>query len=690
MIIVGAAHRNERTRAACVSVMVAAMAVLLVALSGTGAVAQIPDTGQAAPPDSVQPMRVDTTGDEGFVLDQRLTDSSLAGRAPLDSNALRRGRVPAAEGAPLGTLLGRATPEATVIGQRDIVWMSYFTLFDVLAQYLPAYPLSQGGAGTVQAFTYLGADPSAVGLLFNGRPLRSTGGRAFDFGAWPVEFAERIEILRGARAALYGPDDGLIAINIVQPRFDVEGSYLRAWYHQGINNTTGGDITYARNVGRASNVTLGFRRLRSDGVFLQRNDSVTAWNARGAITWYPSRGLTLSLSEIFTDATRGQNNGLQPGSSRVPFEVLVINNRATERELRHDVTLNGRLYPFIRPAEDTDISFEDRIDSTVLLDGSLYYSYAEREFSDSLDMQAITSVVGARGGAQWRVGAMTLEGNGHAEVNRHDGLDVDVGGLISYDLDLQAESTPRAFGATVRGGTRLYEVWDGARLALFGEALLRRDDIVLRGTVRSTSIVTDAPYDSSRLPFGFLRDERSPLVIEVEIRADHGDLSLAAGGTMRVARPRGVQDSRTIVGGSLRAHLPLGNGLHFRTHAIITAAQSNDSRFPFVYDVSELFGRWRLLKGNLDLQIGTSFQFQSKFEGSEYDPYSAEFLYPSNPLRPSKLQFPSWDMYAEARLGTAYVRASFRNVLDNEFYTLYRYPIMGRGLYLSANWAFVD
>lgn len=666
--------------------------IILAMLAGSVSSAQPTDI---APPDrvAIDTVRVDTTGNEGFILDSRLSDSTLAARNPLDSTALKRSRIPAREGKAPGSIVDQDAPEATLVEKRSIVWMEYLTLFDVLSRFLPAYPLSQGGAGLVQTFSFLGSDPSSVGYLYNGRPLRGTNGHVFDIEVWPVEFLERIEIVRGARAMIYGPDDGFVTVNLVQPRFDVEGSYIRAWYRQGINSTTGGDITYARNIGQAMNLALGFRRIRSDGVFLERNYNVSSWNGRGALTWYPRRGLTFSLSELFTDATRGQNGGLTDNSSRDPFSLQVMNLVRSERTLRHDVTLNGRYYPFLRPAAATDNSFDDKIDSSLVVDAAFYYTADERftdDNGDSSDALESSDVFGARGALQWRVGSVLLEGTGHTEMDLNEDFDFDAGGLVTYFGDVSGTSPADPLKLQLRGGARLYEVYDGARFGLAGEIIFRKQTWDLRGTLRHTTVLTEPEFDMARDTMGYFSDVRTPFLVETELTVRQREIDVSLSTSYRRARPRGSSEPYGILGASLRADVPLGNGLHFRNLGILTIAPATDIRFPLIYDIAETFGHWALLKGNLDLQIGTSFQFQSRFDGTSYDPASGEFLQRHDVRGRQKLLFPVWDAYLEARLGMAYVRLAFRNILDNEFYTIYRYPITGRGFYLGANWAFVD
>ncbi|MEP7220170.1 MAG: TonB-dependent receptor plug domain-containing protein, partial [Bacteroidota bacterium] len=199
------------------------------------------------------PPRIDSAGR----IDTIIADSTVR----LDS---LRTRLPVRElGAPLGSVTELfAVPGTDFITKRDRIWERYTTPHDFIARVLPAYPLSQGVPGLLRTLSYGTSGPGAISYLYDGRPLLGLFGAAYESEFYPAEFLERVEVVRGARAAIVGSGESLIALNFVQPRYDVEGSYTRLWYAQAPGSSTAGDITYDRNVGRKGNLALGWR----DGV----------------------------------------------------------------------------------------------------------------------------------------------------------------------------------------------------------------------------------------------------------------------------------------------------------------------------------------------------------------------------------------------------------------------------------------
>ncbi|MBC8145904.1 MAG: TonB-dependent receptor plug domain-containing protein, partial [bacterium] len=132
---------------------------------------------------------------------------------------------------PFGSIVPATSPSgARFVSELALASTRYFTAFDALRRFVPAHPLSQGAPGLVRALSYAGASPDAVAVSFNGRPLEGMAAYGYDLEIFPVEYSERAEIVTGARALLYGTGEALMAVNFVQPRLDVEGSYVRTWY----------------------------------------------------------------------------------------------------------------------------------------------------------------------------------------------------------------------------------------------------------------------------------------------------------------------------------------------------------------------------------------------------------------------------------------------------------------------------
>lgn len=656
-------------------------------------------TAQVQRPDLMDSARVDTSRSRP---DSTAVTDTLAGHA-------RFRQV----GEPLGSVLaGPSDPDATVVSKRDLVWYRYYTLFDALHDYLPAYPLSQGGPGAVAAYSYAGTSANALSVSYNGRPLGAPGLGAYGLELYSTEFLERAEVLTGARAAVYGSGESLMAINLAQPRLSVYGSYVRLWYIQGPHNTTGADILYDRNVGERTNLSLGFRRLPSDGEYGHQGVSNTV--VRGALTWNPSHALAISLTEIFSRDLRRLNGGLTPTSTSDPNLAELVDTTLTESTLRHDVTFSLRWLPgahewldTARPSLQQGHSGDSTLrahaspidfgDTLTRVDAALYYTHADRSLlygdqstSDLVASAAFVDLFGVRGAAVLPLPFARLEATGNGEL-WNGRFRYQAGGL----LDIHTSRDEQAGGSllSLRPAVKLYNDGSSTALIVVGEAGLRLGELLtLRGTLRNTTRLVDPRNDTISLDtLRLFSYDRTAFLAEAGLELRRDSLALYAGGYFRRTTP--VPGSPfspyNILGGDVDLTIPY-RFLVLHLRALGTLPPSGDERFPKLYTNGDLYGAWTLFRGNLNLRVGTTLEYQTSFAGAEYDPTSGDFLYPSTVTRPITTKYPNWGAYAVARFGQAYVRVEMRNILNAEYWTLYRYPIWGRSLYLGASWALFD
>ncbi len=626
--------------------------------------------------------------------DTLAADSLAAG----DTSAVRRPDTVVIRnpGAPLGALV----PVEEGIGydllqKRDLVWERYFTAFDLFAERLPAYPLSQGGPGMVRAFTYAGSSPGSISALYNGRPLWGPFGSPFDLELYPMEYIERAEILRGARAAILGSGESLIALNFTQPHYNVEGSYARLWYVQGANSTTDADITFARNIGDRGNLSLGLRRLSGNGVFPNNNQNVSGWSGRGSVRWDPSDNLTVSLTEIFSDATRGLSGGLLPESSRQPLFAEVYNDSLRERTLRHDVTVAARWYP--RSADvrgsDTGTATMRLADTTLRIDGDVYFTYAERELQASEHRAAVASpfsragIAGARAGLTIPVDRFRLLANGVLEYGDNDRVRFEGGGLLEL---------PLGSVVTVRGGGKISGYAGDVFVTVVGEgALSLSENLALRGSVRSTTLLdprTDCPSPDPGGAFWYPLDGHyTGSMVEGGVEWRSGGASLELEGFVRGAVPAECIDlaSYTVSGGAATVRIPYWF-LMLESHLVATVAPEEYRGVPLLHGTSDLSARLNLFDGNLNLRLGTVLEYQTGLPSIQYRDIEGDFAVSAGSRLGERPPFPLWTAYAQARIGTAYIRVEMYNILDNKFFTTYRYPMFGRAVNIAVNWAFID
>ena len=117
----------------------------------------------------------------------------------------------------------------TTISQEELLSLSTHSLVDALRQLPSIWVEEQGGPGGLTAITLRGAESNHTLVLLDGVQLNdptNTRGGAFDVNNINIDSIKRIEIIRGAQSAIYGPDAlaGVIHIITVEPTQNAQHS----------------------------------------------------------------------------------------------------------------------------------------------------------------------------------------------------------------------------------------------------------------------------------------------------------------------------------------------------------------------------------------------------------------------------------------------------------------------------------
>ncbi|MCK5168532.1 MAG: TonB-dependent receptor plug domain-containing protein, partial [Bacteroidales bacterium] len=141
-----------------------------------------------------------------------------------------------------------------VITHEEIQRNHYTTLADIL-KYLPGIRVSQPGSGeTGEIFQFRGLIGNYyTKILVNNLPIKPTVVNGMPLGAQlPIRQAERIEIIYGPAAAIYGADAVTGVINIITKESDkgtfVRGDILLGSDYNYINFMVGGKAGKNKNI----------------------------------------------------------------------------------------------------------------------------------------------------------------------------------------------------------------------------------------------------------------------------------------------------------------------------------------------------------------------------------------------------------------------------------------------------------
>lgn len=206
------------------------------------------------------------------------------------------------------------------INKKEIVKIPYFTLSDILKFYFIGYPISSGFPGLDNKTTFFSGSPEGVDLRYNNISQLIPLNSQTLWSIFPIENIENIEILTGSQAVIIGNNSNGALINLQEIQHHTYKPYTKIWYNQGIDETLSADGMFSQNFAKNFNFLFGFRSLFSPGTF--DNQWVENWNIRAKIRWNIDSLSNLSISENFTNYGISQSGGINTNISTNYFDPL--------------------------------------------------------------------------------------------------------------------------------------------------------------------------------------------------------------------------------------------------------------------------------------------------------------------------------------------------------------------------------
>ncbi|MBL7999046.1 MAG: TonB-dependent receptor plug domain-containing protein [Candidatus Kapabacteria bacterium] len=600
-----------------------------------------------------------------------------------------------------GSLTLLPMPSEHMTQRRDWQMLNYSSLPEILEWILPSqlYPLHHGFPGQFNAVSAMGGSMRDNTLLFNGRTMGDITRGAAALEHFPVEFAENISILSGTDAAVFGESAGIL-MNIAEPRYNTKTPYTRLWYSQGGYDFISSDGVFSQNIAPNVNMTLGFRRQSGTGRFA--NQSFEVWNVRGLLRWNLSPKTNVSYSHIFTNHFTGTNGGINMRTTAAPNDELTANVLLpdnNERIFRHDGT-----FTFSSLVAD---------DTSSAVSASAYYSIGEWLInrnkklalpdSDSLAMHSWTNN---------RIGATV-----RYEQRLFSGLTYRMGGEAEYYLSSTSVYAERGAGQRIAGYGHISGQFTES-IALRGGVRLRndRDRVTIAAgaaaaftIARAVSLTVDVSQ-SSRLPSvaeGWqLNRENTTLILSTVRYTDSttsATISLSLRNTLNPIRATilsfdtaGTPYSAAFGNGGSERWIQLGGEFSHSMGRLRISSflQSNigftdgdqSQRFPLVYaGATAEYDIFRSATSRVF--TGLRVRGRTAFRGEQFIPQQWGYAEGTTDLAAA---FDGIDINAGAKLGNAFVKFSFQNIVSSFYTTLSTFPRIDRNIRLSVAWTFFD
>ncbi len=614
---------------------------------------------------------------------------------------------------PLVGTLDRMMDTSHYVTRGNIHWIDYRYLGDLLQTFPGVYIRNQWSAGQYNQIDIRGEDWRSVAVLQNGRLMNDPASGIYNLYHYSPEYADRVELITGPRAFLYGLNSAGGAVNIVTRNYNSNRPFTNLNYSQGPYGFATTDGTFSQNVSRKFNLTLGFQFQGVDGRFLSSASNV--WNARAKVRYNISKDLNIILSDYFTSSNTDLNGGIDPSKSSNPFssrDATVRNAESYEKITRHDADLSV-VGTFLK-------------DTTNVTTLDLYYSNNFRQYRDEATRFSDFTIPRDNGifimsdhTSSW-MGA-TLSQDLNTEWQHFSaGANVELRQVEgSPNIGRRRNSIASAWAKeelllgnflTVAGFGRIDGYLDKQYPGAGADATLHLDSSIdLFGGFSYSHRVpnymelywTDSTATREQLPVAELHRE---LEIGAQLMGASGDLRVAyfhrtVGDPILFLPVQStyvfpafeVSNGASIVSNGIEARLRLriwmlyieGTG----TYLVQQEGGTKLANLPKLSLTGGIYFWDKILQDHLELKAGFRGMYQSSQVGDVFNPEALAYV--RNPG--TGIGYASTvDFFLIAHIGDAYIHLIWENLPDVQYYSTPFYPGLDRAIRFGVSWEFFN
>lgn len=656
----------------------------------------------------------DTTGGRSAV-----SDSAYVADADTTNRKANAGALGARDTTRMSTpaLVGtydRSLDSTKFLAQEDLEFLDYRYLGGILETMPGVFIRDQQSEGQYNQLNLRGTDWRAIAVTANGRLLNDPASGIYNLYHFTTEYADRIELITGPRAFLYGLNGTGGTVNLVTKNYNSNRPFSKINYTETAYNYAYSDGTFSQNISRKINFTFGFQHQSTDGKFLASIHE--AWNMRVKLRYNLSKDFNIILSEYLTHTQTDLNGGVDPEKTGIPtfafdrIRAVMRNYDSYEKINRHDVDLSlvGTVL-----GDTTNVSML-----------SLYYSTNFREYRDGPQRATFPSndvMINSDHRSSWM--GLLFTQDYHTHFQRFN---------LGANLELrQIEGSPNLG----RRRNTIGSIWAKEEVLvgpLLTVAVFGRYDRYLKES--GLGFGADAAFTLSTaltLFGGFSTSRRFPNYqelfwtdstvnrIEPIIPERHHTIEL--GGRIRIGRlldlhvayfHRTVEHPillRPFGSNYIFPGIEFANGNKLITNGIETRLRARVwvlvaegtgmfitqqdeggtslTRYPRYTASGGIYFWQRLLNDNLELKIGFRGRYVSGSHGEQFNP--EVLAYVQNTGTPIGFGS-SVDGFLIAAIGSAYVHFMWENLTNARYYMTPYYPVLDRAIKFGISWQFLD
>jgi len=610
------------------------------------------------------------------------------------------------------SLVGALDRHLDTLGYRstkDLHWIDYRYLGGVLESFPGVFVRDQYGEGQYSQATFDGADWRSVAVSENGRPLNNPASGVYNLYDFTTEYADRIEVVTGPRAFLYGLNSTGVAVNLVTKNYNSNKAFTKLNYSEGAYGYSYVDGTFSQNISRKVNVTVGFQHQGTDGRFTNASDDT--WNSREKIRYNISHDLNLIFSHYYTSAHTELYGGVD--SQSVQSGLAFSNILATVRDVGAYEKRNDH---------DLDLSLVGTVlgDTSNVSTLTLYYSHALREYRDgargdvpdSVMADHTSSWTGAQFTQNLDLAFSRFSAGGNVELRQIEGSP-NLGRRRSVIGAAWAKEEFDLAERVILAGYARYDRYLHHDYAGYGTDITIRptEEIQLTGGISSSRRVPNFQElywsDSTVMRAGTLNAEQHTVV---EVGATYSAQRL---GSVQLAFfHRHVADPITFspysgAGGPFPA-ISIANGPTLLTsglsarmflrlwfialegsaeYLVQRSGGQTLSDFPKLSGNGGIYYWGSVLKGKLELKTGFKGRFALSYTGLAFNPEVIAYVPSRGPALGTNS---SADFFLIAHLGDAYVHFMWENIANIQYISSPFFPGTERAIRFGISWEFLN
>lgn len=575
------------------------------------------------------------------------------------------------------------------IEKSDIQRINYSTMYDILNTRNELFGMSLGINGHFNNFLSYGAIDNNVELGYNGRNINNNYNGKYNLENYSPEFFERIEIIEGSDAAVLSSKPNNSFLNIQEIIYDTKIPFTRLWYAQEGGSFISADGIFSQNFSDGWNFTFGFKKMDDRLDF--DNMSTDYWNLRFILRYNIDSTSSLSISDNFTNNRTITSGGSDPDNSfdiYSPINSSPSYSKIQIRNYRHDL----------------NITYSKKMD-----------------FFNITNTTYLVSDINERGLPKFD-DSDTLGNTANTETQIGNRINLD----FTFDnIDFKVGSNINTFNSE---GTNFFSAYSGVYWNLYSRAELK--------FTKSTSISGGINYgnDSKNgfIAFGerlkLKLDDNSYLYIDHSFISKNGlvysnDLvnektnlfiagikleSIDLEGYYRIVSTpifnRLVNDYYTEQY-NMGDYQAFGGSASYNEEVLTNLFDTKDkidlrlqTRINLIIGNKELENYYPLFTFNAglnymlmvnksELNIGFRAGLLDSKTAPRYIPISNSYITTTSNVG---LQTTGLNIYSIMKLGNAFVKIEWENLLDANYYNVAFYPERGQIVKLSVAWSFFD